>query len=85
VQHHVACAELPGGRDAIRAGDHEAMGDLLTASRAPISRHVGNVALMIAKTYSFAKTFGTYAIRILREAKSLRDHVSTLSGISPDG
>jgi hypothetical protein len=32
------------------------------------------VSPMIAKTYVFAKTLGSYAMRILREAKSLRDH-----------
>jgi hypothetical protein len=30
--------------------------------------------LMIAKTYFFTKTFCTYKILFLREAKSLRDH-----------
>jgi hypothetical protein len=39
---------------------------------------------MIAKTYFLAKTLVPYKLRILREAKSLRDHVRALSGISPD-
>jgi hypothetical protein len=29
---------------------------------------------MIAKTIFFAKTFGTYSTKILRQEKSLRDH-----------
>jgi hypothetical protein len=41
---------------------------------------------MIAKTYVFAKIKCTYAIRNLREAKSLRDHgTAAESDISPDG